>query len=74
MDPHSIDAMPRARQRLTTLVFGSVIAVIAFGFGAIAFFMKGETGWALFYALLGLLNIVLGSRAWRARRKTAGNP
>jgi len=71
MDSNANDAMPRTRQRLTMLMFGSAIAVIAFAFGAIAFFSKGETGWALFYGLLGLLNLVLGSRAWRARRKLA---
>jgi hypothetical protein len=74
MDPHGIDALPRTRQRLTTLIVGSAIAVIAFGFGAIAFFMKGQTGWAVFYGLLGLLNVVLGSRAWGARRKLASHP
>jgi len=71
MDPNGTDPMPRTRQRLTTLIFGSAIAVIAFGFGAIAFFLKGQTGWAAFYGLLGVLNIVLGSRAWGARRKIA---
>lgn len=64
--------MPTLVQRMTTLIIGNLIATIAFGVGAVAFFLKGRIGWAAFYACLALLNIVIAIQSWRARQKLKG--
>ena len=69
MDQNTVGATSSARQRHTVLVIGTVIAAIAFGFGAAALFMQGESGRAAFYGCLCLLSIVLGVRAWKDRQK-----
>lgn len=69
MDQNTVGSASSVRQRLTVLVIGTVIATVAFGIGSVALFMQGESGRALFYAVLCLVSIVLGVRTWKDRQK-----